>query len=106
MSAGKILVVDDDANLLELMKTRVESAGYEVALAHGADEAKSAAKNVVFDLAVVDMKLEGEDGISLMEELHNTHPEMPVIILTGYGSIDSAVEAIKRGAYNYLTKPF
>jgi two-component system, NtrC family, response regulator GlrR len=106
MSAGKILVVDDDANLLELMKTRVGTAGYEVATAHGADEAKIAAKNVVFDLAVVDMKLEGEDGISLMEELHNTHPEMPVIILTGYGSIDSAVEAIKRGAYNYLTKPF
>jgi two-component system response regulator GlrR len=106
MSAGKILVVDDDANLLELMKTRVESAGYEVTTAFGAEEAKAATKNVVFDLSVVDMKLEGHDGISLMEELHENHPEMPVIILTGYGSIDSAVEAMKRGAYNYLTKPF
>jgi two-component system response regulator GlrR len=106
MSAGKILVVDDDANLLELMKTRVETSDYEVTTAYGADEAKIAAKNVVFDLAVVDMKLEGHDGISLMEELHDTHPELPVIILTGYGSIDSAVEAMKRGAYNYLTKPF
>jgi two-component system response regulator GlrR len=106
MSAGKILVVDDDANLLELMKTRVESAGYGVTTAFGAEEAKAATKNVVFDLSVVDMKLEGHDGISLMEELHENHPEMPVIILTGYGSIDSAVEAMKRGAYNYLTKPF
>ncbi|HEY3153275.1 MAG TPA: sigma-54 dependent transcriptional regulator [Candidatus Binatia bacterium] len=106
MAAGKILVVDDDSNLLELMKTRVETADYEVTTAFNAEEAKLAAKNVVFDLSVVDMKLEGHDGISLMEELHESHPEMPVIILTGYGSIDSAVEAMKRGAYNYLTKPF
>jgi two-component system, NtrC family, response regulator GlrR len=106
MSAGKILIVDDDANLLELMKTRVETAGYAVTTAFGADEAKAAAKSVNFDLSVVDMKLEGHDGISLMEELHENHPELPVIILTGYGSIDSAVEAMKRGAYNYLTKPF
>jgi len=104
--SAKILVVDDDANLLELMKARVETAGYEVTTAADAEEAKSAAKSVVFDLAVVDMKLEGQDGILLMEELHASYPEMPVIILTGYGSIDSAVEAIKRGAYNYLTKPF
>jgi two-component system, NtrC family, response regulator GlrR len=106
MSPGKILVVDDDTNLLELMKTRVGTAGYDVTTALSAEEAKTAAKSVAFDLAVVDMKLEGHDGISLMEELHESHPELPVIILTGYGSIDSAVEAMKRGAYNYLTKPF
>jgi two-component system response regulator GlrR len=80
MSAGKILIVDDDANLLELMKTRVETAGYAVTTAFGADEAKAAAKSVSFDLSVVDMKLEGHDGISLMEELHENHPELPVII--------------------------
>ena len=106
MSTGRILVVDDDANLLELVKTRLEAADYSVTAALNAEAALEAATAATFDLAVVDMKLEGHDGISLMEELHENHPEMPVIILTGFGSIDSAVEAMKKGAYNYLTKPF
>src|SRR5262245_9831157 len=102
MSIGKILVVDDDANLLELVKTRLEAADYEVTAVLSAEEALHAGA-ATFDLAVVDMKLDDHDGISLMEELHKDHAEMPVIILTGFGSIDSAVEAIKKGAYNYLT---
>ena len=106
MSPGRILVVDDDANLLELVKTRLEAGDYSVTAALNAEQALQAATAAAFDLAVVDMKLEGHDGISLMEELHANHAEMPVIILTGFGSIDSAVEAMKKGAYNYLTKPF
>jgi two-component system response regulator GlrR len=59
-----------------------------------------------FDLAIVDLRLAGQDGITLMEKLHAVHPEMPVIILTGHASVEGAVEAMKRGAYTYLTKPF
>jgi two-component system response regulator GlrR len=106
MSSGKILVVDDDKNLLELVRMRLESADYEVATAFGEEEAIEAAKRRPFDLSVVDLKLADRDGISLMEEIHLVNPEMPVIILTAHGSIESAVEAMKRGAYGYLTKPF
>jgi len=106
MSKGKILVVDDDRNLLELVKMRLESADYDVTTALGEEDTIEAVKDQVFDLSIVDLQLAGQDGISLMEAIHLILPEMPVIILTAYGSIESAVEATKRGAYNYLTKPF
>jgi len=106
MSAGKILVVDDDRNLLELVKMRLESVDYEVTTAFREEDAIEAVKNQVFDLSIVDLQLAHQDGISLMEEFHLILPDMPVIILTAYGSIESAVEAMKRGAYSYLTKPF
>ncbi len=102
----RILVVDDDRNLLELVKMRLESVDYDVTTALREEEAVEAVKSRVFDLAVVDLQLVHQDGISLMEELHLILPEMPVIILTAYGSIESAVEAMRRGAYSYLTKPF
>ena len=106
MPTGKILVVDDDRNLLELVKMRLESADYDVTTALREEEAIEAVKDRVFDLSIVDLQLAEQDGISLMEELHLILPEMPVIILTAYGSIESAVEAMKRGAYSDLTKPF
>ena len=106
MHSGKILVVDDDNSLLELIKIRLESANYEVLTAVEEKEAIEAVKKQVFDLSVVDLQLAQMDGISLMEEFHSILPEMPVIILTAYGSIESAVKAMKRGAYSYLTKPF
>jgi len=105
-TSGKILVVDDDRNLLELLKIRLESAYYEVITALNEEEAIKAVKSQVFDLSIVDLQLVHQDGISLMEEFHLILPDMPVIILTAYGSIESAVEAMKRGAYSYLTKPF
>jgi two-component system response regulator GlrR len=106
MSAGKILVVDDDDNLLELAKTNLIAADYKVATTCKAEDAIGALKDDVFDLSIVDLRLSDYDGMSLMEQLHTINPEMPVIILTGYGSIESAVEAIKKGAYTYITKPF
>ena len=106
MSLGKILLVDDDRNLIELVKMRLESADYEVVTALNEREAAEGIKGQAFDLSLVDLQLINQDGISLMEDLHLIIPEMPVIILTAYGSIESAVEAMKRGAYSYLTKPF
>lgn len=103
---GTLLIVDDDRNLLELMKMRLESSGYAVAAALDAEAAKKEAAARVFDLAILDLQLEHQDGITLMEELHRGNPGMPAIILTAHGSIESAVEAMKRGAYTYLTKPF
>jgi two-component system response regulator GlrR len=106
MAAAKILVVDDDKNLLELARTRLEAANYAVSTAPGVEEASAAAAKDGFDLAIVDLRLADEDGITLMEKLHALNPEMPVIILTGHASVEGAVEAMKRGAYTYLTKPF
>jgi two-component system response regulator GlrR len=105
-TSGKILVVDDDRNLLEILRIRLESANYEVTTAVKEEEAIEAVKNQAFDLSIVDLQLVHQDGISLMEEFHLILPDMPVIILTAYGSIESAVEAMRRGAYSYLTKPF
>jgi two-component system, NtrC family, response regulator GlrR len=106
MGAGKILVVDDDRNLIELVKMRLEAADYEVVTALNKKDALDAARAEAFDLSLVDLQLVDQDGIALMEELHLVLPEMPVIILTAYGSIENAVEAMKRGAYSYVTKPF
>ena len=106
MSPTKILVVDDDRNLVELLKMTLESANFEVTAAINEKDAIGAVKENMFDLSIVDLQLGHEDGISLMEEMHLLFPDMPVIILTGHGSIESAVQAIKRGAYSYLTKPF
>lgn len=106
MTAGRILVVDDDRSLVELVRMRLEAANYEVATASSAEEAQEAAKAQLFDLSIVDLKLDSEDGISVMEKLHSIQPEMPVVILTAHGSIESAVEAMRKGAYSFLTKPF
>ncbi len=103
---GNILVVDDDESVLELLRLRLESANYAPTTALNGEEARNSLKEKAFDLAIVDLKLGEESGIALMEEMHALVPEMPVIILTAHGSIETAVEAMKKGAYSYLTKPF
>ena len=106
MALGKILIVDDDLNLLEVLKVRVESAGYVVTTAAHEEEALEAARRETFDLSIVDLQLQRLNGIGLMKELRLLLPDMPVIILTAFGTIESAVQAVKQGAYGYLTKPF
>ena len=106
LSSKKILVVDDDANFLKLIRMRLELAGYEVVTALNEDEAIAKAREETFALSIVDLKLVHRDGISLMEEMHSINPYTPIIILTAHGSIESAVEATKKGAFNFLNKPF
>ena len=106
MFLKKILVVDDDSNFLKLIRMRLELADYEVVTALNEDEAISKAREETFGLSIVDLKLVHRDGICLMEEMHSINPYMPIIILTAHGSIESAVEATKKGAYNFLNKPF
>jgi two-component system, NtrC family, response regulator GlrR len=106
MSAGNLLVVDDDQNLIELIALKLKAEGYEVTTAGTGQEAVQAAKAAIFDLCIVDLRLADQDGISLMRELHSINPGMRVIILTGYGTVESAVQAMQEGAYSYLSKPF
>ena len=102
----KILIVDDDKNMLEVLRLRVEGEAYKVTIASDEQDALSMARNEIFDLAILDLKLAGSSGIDLMRNLHEISPEIPVIILTAHGTIKTAVEAMKHGAYSYLTKPF
>jgi two-component system response regulator GlrR len=106
MAGEKILAVDDDPGLLTLMKARLEAAKYRVTLASGGEEALASASENIFSAAILDFKMEDMDGISLMERLLRIQPYLPVIILTAYGTIERAVEATKKGAYDFLTKPF
>ncbi|HUF43067.1 MAG TPA: sigma-54 dependent transcriptional regulator [Verrucomicrobiae bacterium] len=106
MSKGKILVIDDNPNLLELIKMRLESAEYGVTATVEESQAVQALREQAFDLCIVDLMLTNGDGLSLMEEFRAIDPDVPTIILTAHGSIESAVEAMRRGAYSYLTKPF
>ena len=106
MNSGKILVVDDDSNVLEVIKMSLESKNYKVIATTEEEHALEAVREQAFDLSIIDLQLTNLSGISLMEAVHQISPDVPVIILTAYGSIESTVEAMKKGAYGYLTKPF
>jgi two-component system, NtrC family, response regulator GlrR len=106
IDAATVLAVDDDPNILQVLNMRLRSAGYRVLTAASGEAAIALAKDHMIHLGVLDYKLNGEDGVALMEKLQAIHPGLPVIIMTAYGTISRAVEAMKRGATNYLVKPF
>ncbi|EFK05648.1 sigma-54 interaction domain protein [delta proteobacterium NaphS2] len=103
---SRILVVDDDHNVLKVIRMRLEAEGFQIVTASDGEKAVAEATSEIFDLALVDLKLSEKDGIQLMEELHQINAELPIIILTAYGTIQSAVEAMSKGAHSYITKPF
>lgn len=106
MSKEKILVVDDDPNILQVLAMRLESKGYEPVKVKSAELALQELQAGRFDLVLTDLRMAGLDGMDLLEELRRMDPGTPVIILTAHGSIPNAVEAMQKGAFSYLTKPF
>ncbi len=106
MNNTNIMVVDDDQNILKVIKMRLEANDYEVATAFHAAKAMKIARDRIVDLALVDLKLAEDNGIELMEGLLQINPELPIIILTSHGTIETAVEAMRKGAFGYVTKPF
>lgn len=100
-----ILVVDDEDDFRELMLRRLKRKNYSVSGAATAHQALELLAGQVFDVALIDLKMPGMDGLELLRRMKGTLPEMEVIVLTGYGTTASAVEAMKLGAYDYLTKP-
>ena len=102
----KILVVDDDVSILKVLRMRLDAEGYQTTTATDSRTAIKCLSEDEFALALIDLKLGKENGIELMERLHEMNPELPVVILTAHGTIESAVEAMKGGAYSYVTKPF
>jgi signal transduction histidine kinase len=102
----RVLVVDDDAAILEVLEMRLVAMGFEVAATGEASRAIELSGSERFDLALLDLRMEPIDGIRLMESLHARQPRLPVLIMTAHGTIETAVEAVQRGAFDYLTKPF
>jgi two-component system, NtrC family, response regulator GlrR len=106
MADERILVVDDDQGLLTLLQMRLRSMGFSVAPCGTGGAALVLAQEEPFDFAILDLRLPDLDGLELMEELHQHQANLPVLILTAHGCIPNAVQAMKKGAYGYLTKPF
>ncbi|MBM4161379.1 MAG: sigma-54-dependent Fis family transcriptional regulator [Ignavibacteria bacterium] len=104
--AAKVLVVDDEPNILKTIGICFNSIGYETRLFSKPQDVLEIVRREQFDLAFVDLKMAPLDGLELMEEIKKYSPETTVIIITAHGSIDSAIEAVKKGAYHYLQKPF
>lgn len=102
----KLLMVDDEAEFLDSIAERLETRGFEVAKAADGDQALEIAGSQTFDLAVVDLRMPGMDGTALLEILKRRHRYIEVVMLTGYGSVESAFECSKLGAFGYLQKPF
>ncbi|MBN1149887.1 sigma-54-dependent Fis family transcriptional regulator [candidate division WOR-3 bacterium] len=102
----KLLVVDDEEDQRSLLAGALIREGYEVGTASNFDEAKSLFEAELFDMVITDQKLkDGRDGIQILEHCRKANPEIPVVLVTAYGNIDSAVTAMKYGAYYYMTKP-
>jgi DNA-binding NtrC family response regulator len=104
--AFRVLVAEDEEITLKHIVRALEGEGYDAAGAKDGIEALSRAESRDFDLVIADIKMPGMDGISLLAEIKEKSPDTEVIIITGFGTIGSAVEAIRKGAYDYITKPF
>jgi DNA-binding NtrC family response regulator len=102
----KLLIVDDEVKFLESIARRLEMRGFDVTKATDGRQALEAARLASFDLALLDLKMPGLNGRQVLEMLKKEHRYLEVIILTGHGSMDSAVECTKLGAYGYLPKPY
>ncbi|MBS7701165.1 MULTISPECIES: response regulator transcription factor [unclassified Chelatococcus] len=100
-----LLIIEDDASFAKALRKSFERRGYEVAVSDGIDAARSALQQMAPAYAVVDLKLASGSGLECVKMLHQHDPEMKIVVLTGFASIATAVEAIKLGACHYLAKP-
>lgn len=105
MSKGTLLLVDDDRQVLASMADWLRSQGYELDTAQNCQQARAAISNREYNAALVDVRLPDGDGFELLEECRQRHPNTSVIMITGYGTVDSAIDAIRAGAFDFLTKP-
>jgi DNA-binding NtrC family response regulator len=105
MKGSKILLVDDEVVFTTNMSKLLTNRGYRVTAVNSGDSAIQALEKETFDVVVLDLKMPGMDGITTLKEIKKLGLFTETLILTGHGSIDTALEAIKLGAYDYLTKP-
>src|SRR5690242_17181990 len=106
--ASDILIVDDEADIREMVAGFLQDDGHRTRLARDADEALRAIEERRPNLVILDIWLQGSrlDGLEVLSAIKKTHPDLPVVIISGHGNIETAVTAIRRGAYDYIEKPF
>ncbi len=102
----EILIVDDERGPRELLKSALIDKGYLVTVAKSGEEACQIFDKKQFELVITDLKMPGLNGLNLLQQIKRQSPETLVILITGYASLNSAINAIRQGAYDYLTKPF
>ncbi len=102
---GSVLIVDDEENLRHTLAFILKRAGYYITAAESAKEALSCLSSGSYDIIVLDLRMPEMDGLSLMHLIHEKYPNAPIFILTAYGSLDSAIEALRLGARDYFLKP-
>jgi DNA-binding NtrC family response regulator len=105
MQGYNILVVDDEKNILKIVSATLKKEGYEVETAQSSEEAVEKFVQGAYHLVITDLKLPGKTGIELTEYIKSRDADVPVVVVTAFGSIENAVNAMKKGAFNYLTKP-
>jgi len=103
---GCILIVDDEAEIRESLQTLLELEGYEVETAANGEEGLAKLGEQPFDLVLLDLALPGRNGIELLPEIRGLDAQLPVIIITAYGTVEDAVRAMQGGAGNFLQKPW
>src|ERR671926_27778 len=106
--AGDILILDDETDIRELVAGILEDEGYSTRTAGNSDDALSAVKSRRPGLLFLDIWLQGSrlDGLQLLDAVKEEHADLPVVMISGHGNIETAVSAIKRGAYDFIEKPF
>jgi len=105
-SAAKILLIEDDPGIVMTLRRVLTDEGHEVGVETRGDAGLARARDDGFDVIITDMKLPGLNGLDLVRELHVAKPRLPIILMTAYGTTETAIEATKSGAYDYLIKPF
>jgi len=103
---SRVLVVDDDAHILRTLEIMLQADGREVVTAGSGEEGLALLEKTSVDIALIDLQLPGMSGTELLDHLRARHPRVEAIIITAHGSIENAVQAMKKGAYDYITKPF
>jgi DNA-binding NtrC family response regulator len=105
-ASAKILLIEDDPGIRDTLQRVLAEEGYAVTVEKRGDAGLTRAAAETFHAVITDLKLPGLDGLEIVRRLHGSHPRLPIILVTAFGKTDTAIEAMKFGAYDYLLKPF
>ncbi|TWU38910.1 Transcriptional regulatory protein ZraR [Novipirellula aureliae] len=105
MNEGRILVVDDEKSMCELIEAALQMRGFETVSSQSASDAMGRFRESEFDVVLTDVRMPGESGLQLCQQLCSLRPDVPVVVMTAFGSMETAVAAIRSGAYDFITKP-
>src|SRR5438552_3151868 len=106
MSSGRILLIEDDLAIASALERVLKAEGYELQMIPRGDDGLNKATRDDFVVLITDLKLPGINGLDLVRNLHAAKPRIPIILMTAHGTTETAIEATKSGAYDYLLKPF